>query len=122
MAAIGGITVDIMRGRPSGLRKRVEVWEVLGLDGTGVMTQGRGNRGTELLLIRFGTRATVTAWFTAVEALQGTIVTVVDDLGDSHTNMLVQEMGEPRFSAAHLAYGIVDAIRGERRVAVLKRQ
>jgi hypothetical protein len=119
--SIGGVTVDLMRGRPSGLRARVNTWEIAGLDGTGAIVQGRGNQGDVLELVRFGAASTVDSWFAAIEAINGTIVSVVDALGFTHTNILVYEVSGLAFSAAHLAAGVANAVRGQCSATVIKR-
>ena len=95
MATIGGVSCDILRGRSGGLKESVEVWEVPGQSGYGAMTLGDKDSPFRYDAIKFDTNANVTTWIAALEALQGTSVSIVDDFGDTLTNMLIQMLGQP---------------------------
>ena len=96
MATVGGVTVDVMRGRPTGNKSRSVVYRVSGTDGYGYQIFGAGDSAFAIELIRFGSRATVDAFVLAIEALVGTSVTIVDAFGQSFTGCEVVTVSTPR--------------------------
>jgi hypothetical protein len=105
MASFGGVTVDILRGVPTPLRERVVFWQLTGIDGVGAQLTGKGNDGSELILMRFGSNATVNSWWASINAKLGQLITITDDFGDSYTNVLVQFVGVLEKSAAAWSAG-----------------
>lgn len=120
MATIGGVTCDILRGVPAKLKERVEVWQLPGITGYGALRTGQGESGTELLAVRFGSNATVNSWWNSINALHGTVVTIVDDFGDSYTSMLIQHVSNLAKSPAAWAAGAATDKRGELRIQAVK--
>lgn len=109
MAQVGSVVCDIVRGLRRPLEDRVRTWNVPGLDGYGAHNLGRHDSSFQFRLVRYGSAATVQSWIDALQALQGTAVTVINDWGDSFTNMLIERIGDPLKQAA-LGYG---GARGE---------
>jgi len=99
---IGGVSCDLLSGPAPALRERVEVWQVPGIDGYGAQTLGKGDAQYSFAAVRFGTSAEVDAWYASVQALQGSVLTVVDDWGTSHTSILLTRVNQLRKSAAQL--------------------
>jgi hypothetical protein len=92
MASIGGQGFEIMRGHPAPQKLRTEVWQVPGIDGYGVQTLGMGDSEFPLTTITYvADNAAAEALITACAALQGTLVSITDDCGNTFTNILVKE-------------------------------
>jgi len=100
VAGVGGVVCDFVRGGVAGLKQRVEVWQRPGIDGYGAMALGLGDSSFFFTLVVFDTIANVEAWILLVEALQGSVISVVDDWGVNHSSLLVEEVSEPRRSVA----------------------
>lgn len=92
MAAIGGITVDFLKGGPPETpRAIVELLERSGADGTGARLGPVRSQPVELFATVFSANLTAAkAAEEAIGALQGTVVTIVDEWGTSITDCLVQ--------------------------------
>ena len=103
MAEVGGITCDIVRpNTPTGNKERVETWIVSGLDGIGAHLLGDNEGEWEFVLVRFDTKLNVFTWAQQIEALQGTIVTIIDNWPATYVGMLVTGVSNPiRTPALH---------------------
>jgi len=117
---IGGVSCDIVEGRPRGPAQAVETWMVPGHDGTGVQTTGKHDSDAALRLVKYDTAANVETWLAAIEALQGTAVTLVNDWGDSYTNVLIRQVRPGRKRAALHGGGLANGVRGEIFVEALR--
>lgn len=113
MAGIGGVGCDIVRGEAPAKKERLRLWQVPGIDGYGAQAEGLGDSPFSFVGIKYGSRAAVEAWTAAIEALQGTVISVVNDWATTYTNCLIQHVSVPRITAA-LNTGV--AARGEIRV------
>lgn len=100
MAGIGGVSCDMVKGNARGLKQRVEVWQLPGIDGYGAHKVGQGDAEFSFLGIKYDTAANVQSWVAAIEALQGTVVSIVDDWGVTFTPCLIVSVGRPRRMAA----------------------
>jgi hypothetical protein len=100
MAAIGGISCTFLRGQLPAKKARVRVWEIPGLDGVGAQILGLGDSGGELRAVQFGTYSQVVTWVALLEAMQGSLVTVVNDFGQSTPLFLVESVSVPRIRPA----------------------
>lgn len=93
IGTIGGFNVDIIRGLPQFLRPRVESWTVPGLDGEGAQTLGKGDAEFDLQTVNYPTNlAAADTFIAAAVSLQGTIVSVVDNYGNTFPNVLVKHV------------------------------
>jgi len=96
MASLGAVTVTILRGTPIPTKQRVEAWQVPGINGYGLMTLGLGDAAFDLIAVFYclsnGAAETVKA---SVAALQGTVITVIDNFGVGFGNVGVIEVGVP---------------------------
>ena len=113
---IGGIACDIVSGNAAALKQRVERWELTGIDGYGAQLLGKGDSPFAFTAIKFGSGAAVDSWFANLEALQGTIVTIVDDCGTSRTSLLIERVLQLQKSVAYHQGGA----RGETTVEGVK--
>ena len=103
---VGGIAAQLVKpNAPTGNKQRIVTWIVPGLTGIGAHKLGENEADWEFILIFFGTDAACDAWAISIEALQSTIITIIDDHGDTYTDMLVVSMANPRKIAAFHAAG-----------------
>lgn len=92
---VGGIACDFVHGRANKQREASRAYFVRGFDRPGVVLEGL--RGGELTL-RCSYYGGITApnsvydWIASMQALQGTTVTVVNDLGETIDNVFLQEV------------------------------
>lgn len=90
MSFVGNVEFHIMRGMPQQFKQTVETWRVPGLDGYGAQTLGQGDAEFELETVAyFFNNAAANATIDASEAMQGTVVNLVDDFGDEYDSALV---------------------------------
>lgn len=115
MAAVGSVTCTFVRGVSPSLRSRVDTWQLPGIDGYGVQLLGRGDTEWMFEAVLYDDEGDVSTWYTQLEALQGTIVTVVDDWGDSYTNILLV-----RVSQLDKTIAVPNGARGEVRIEAKK--
>lgn len=114
MADIGGVSCDFVKGEASDLKQRVETYEVPGRSGYGAHTLGLKDSpfrftGTK----KHDTSANVDTWAASIQALQGTVVIIVDDWATSFTNLLITRVGQLRKTAGydgstHGAHGVIE--------------
>jgi hypothetical protein len=89
MANIGGVTCDFVKGVSSGLKQRVLSWFSPGLNGQAALLLGYSDGTFSFRGVLYGTHSAVATWKVSIEALQGEVVTIVDDWGSSHSNCLI---------------------------------
>lgn len=122
MAAIGGVTCDIIRtdgGRPPAtLREETHSFRMPGISGYGTLLLGAANGEFQITAIRFNTGAAVATWEAALQALQGSVVSIVDNLGKTHTHCLLERVGNAAITAAYNPDGTTH--RGEILIEGLK--
>lgn len=111
---VGGITCDIVRpNTPTGKKQRTETWIVPGLTGIGAHKLGVNESEWEFTIIEFDTAVNVFAWAASIEALQGTVIIVVDDWGTTYTGMLMTGASNPvRSPALHAKALALTGVRG----------
>ena len=112
MATVGGLSCDFVRGLSAAKKLRTQVWSVPGLNGYGAKVFGLGDSESEFVLVKRGTFAAVMTWVALIEAMQGTLVAVVNDWGQTTTAFLVQKVSVPKLTA-EVGYG---GARGELRI------
>lgn len=111
MASIGSVGCTFVKGHLPAKKLRVEVWEVPGIDGYGAQTTGYGSSQFEIVAVLYSTIFGASAWADQIESLQGKLVTIIDDLGDSTANCLITNVSAMRITAARAVEGITT--RGE---------
>jgi hypothetical protein len=92
MASVGGVSCDYLYGEIPSLKQLTEVYHRPGMNGVGVRKMGSGEGAFQLRAVTFDTEANIVTWIAAVEALVGTIVTVVDVWSDNKTNCLIESV------------------------------
>lgn len=105
MASIGGVTTDIVRGTLPILRETSEVWRQPGVDGYGVHLLGLGQTRWRVTAVRYGSVPVVVSWFTAIELLVGSTVTIVTDWGATDNGCFIQRATQPTRRVARHAGG-----------------
>jgi hypothetical protein len=96
MSSIGDITVFKVRGDIKLLRTRVEVWAVAGLDGYGAIQLGAGDAESDIEILKFEESSEAADDdIDSLNDLQGEITTVVNDYGNTFSNALIKEVGQP---------------------------
>ena len=106
MASIGGITCFRVIGTLPQPKMKLAVWTVPGINGYGLQMLGNQDQAFELQAVVYDSWANVLEFKNQLCALQGQIVTIVDDLGDSTDNCVILEVGQARMEAAVAAGGI----------------
>ena len=97
MASVGGVTCDIVKPKsPTGNKQRVETFTVPGRNGIGAQKLGLNDGEWEFTLVRFDTSANCDTWAAAIEALQSTVITIIDDWADTYTGMLMTGVSAPK--------------------------
>jgi hypothetical protein len=114
MAEIGGVSCDFVHHRPgpSGLKERVHVWQSTGYDGYNAQKLGRGDSPFRFTAVKYGTNAALNTWTDNIEALAGSVISIVDDFGDTYTDLLVNPLSIARKTPA-VQPGSGDNLRGE---------
>ena len=111
MASVGGVTCDFVRGSAAGLKLAGQTWTVPGMSGYGALVSGYQDGESRFHLVRINTSAAVHTWVAAIEALQYTLVTIVNDHGQTTTNFLIRKVSQARIRGCR--YGGVLGARGE---------
>ena len=94
-AAIGGVSCDFVKGDARDLKESVDTWVTPGIDGYGAMAVGQRGSLVQFAAVKYAALADVLTWFAAVQALQSTMISIVDDWGTTHTNILITRIGRP---------------------------
>jgi hypothetical protein len=102
MPSIGGIACTFVRGDAPLPKQRVMLWHVPGIDGYGAQRMGLGDSEFQFRCIAYGTVSAVGAWAIAVQALQGQLVTIVNDWGTSYPRCLICRASPPRYTTAKI--------------------
>lgn len=92
-AQIGDISCTFVKGSSTDDQSRVRIWRAPGMSGFGAHKVGAGENRFEFEAVFYSEEHYVEAWFTSIEALRGTVVTIVDDYNKSHTNCLILDTG-----------------------------
>jgi hypothetical protein len=109
--SVGGVACSIVRGDVKLPTERVALWQTAGMDGYGAHLLGEGNAEGRFQCVLYSTAAGVATWFSALEALVGSVVTVVNDWGTSYSSFLVVALSEPiRQAALHVGGGAIGRV------------
>lgn len=101
MASIGGITCTFLRGVPPALKEEAAITRRPGMDGYEIHLTGRGDSQGELTATLMSSDSGCDTWIGQIQALQGTVVTVVNDHGDTVTGCYVVHVGQPTKRASY---------------------
>jgi hypothetical protein len=106
MASIGPVGCTFVRGNPPATKMRLQLWRVPGLDGYGAQALGYNDSPFEVLAVLYSDAVGVESWKVALEGLQGSIVTIINDLGASFGGCLITKLSNMKNMAAYAAGGI----------------
>lgn len=102
--SVGGQSCDFVRpNAPTAKKQRVEAWVVAGLTGIGAQKLGQNDSSFQFTIVKFDTDANLDTWAAAIDAMQSTVVTIVDDHGDSYTGCLIEQVSNREKSPAYHA-------------------
>jgi hypothetical protein len=103
MPSIGGVSCDFIPSaeRPAAvLREEVELFRMPGISGYGALLTGRADGAFRIEAVKYvGDASAARVWETALHALQGQVVTIVDDQGTIHTYCLLTHVGNATVQA-----------------------
>lgn len=100
MAGIGGIACDFVKGNIRDLKTRVTAYQQTGFGGWGAHVVGRGDSSFAFTAVLYERSGPIETWARAIESLQGTIISIVDDFGVTYFNCLVMRVGQPTKTTA----------------------
>lgn len=96
MAGIGGISCTFVHGEFSELRQRTRIWQRPGYNGIGAQLMGLGHGDAQMRAVLYADYAAGLAWVDSINALQGQLVSVVDDHATTWENVLIHSVGRPQ--------------------------
>jgi hypothetical protein len=112
MATIGTLFCSRVMGEIRPMAQRMTVWQIPGQNGYGVHLHGLGHGENQFTAVAYGSDVLtggvihLPTWLTSLRALQGTVVTIVNDQGVSIANQLIREVGIPKSQTAWDLIGI----------------
>ena len=113
MASIGGVACTYVKGAvPAAGRMKSERWHRAGINGEGVQLLGYGGVETTLTAVLYTNIAGAAVWAASLQALQGTIVTVINDMPYTSTSMFLEEVSNLETRPAYRPGTAVDT-RGQ---------
>lgn len=87
MASVGGVSCDFVHLRASALKTVTQIWREPGQVGYGVHSMGKGAAPFRCRARKVDSLANVLTWMASIEALGGSNVTIIDDTGESYSNL-----------------------------------
>jgi len=96
---VNGTFCTFVRGKFPTLAQESEIWRVPGIDGYGVALTGLGDSAGTLRLVLYSNNLGLNLWAAALYPLQGQIVPVLNDFGDS-TQMFIKKVHTMQVVAA----------------------
>jgi hypothetical protein len=100
LASIGDITCFRVIGTLPSPKTKLAVWTVPGIDGYGVQALGQQDQAFEVVAVLYDSIDNAISFKDNLCDLQGQIVTIVDDLGDSTDNCVILSVGQAVMEAA----------------------
>jgi hypothetical protein len=90
--SIGSVSCTFVHGYIAASRELSETWHVNGINGWGVMLLGIGDGDFSLEATYYNTSAAVDTWLSSMQNLQGTIVSITNDFGQTVTQRFVERV------------------------------
>lgn len=97
---IGGVYCDFVHGMPTGKTRRVDTWEMAGVNGVGVQVFGLGDSRFRILAVRYGAALSLISWANSILALKGYPIAIVTDFGTTYGNCFITKVDQPEPSGA----------------------
>lgn len=102
MPSVGGVTVEYLSGTPTPVMQRVELFANAGQAGIGAQLMGQNQSQFTFAAFLYGAQNNVQSRLTSLGAVQGTVVSIEGDHGETYANCLVTSVGQPqRFTVDH---------------------
>lgn len=93
---VGGVACDIVRpDSPIAKKTRLGMWIIPGLNGVGAHKLGQNDSQFRFVCVEYATRAAINTWAALIESLQGSVIVIVDDHGETYAGMLVVQVSNP---------------------------
>lgn len=92
MATVGAVTVELLSGDSDPQSEQVDVWTVPGQDGVGAQLLGSNQSAFSYVATLFGSSSDVETRLVNLAAIQGTVITIVDDFSKTRTSCLVTKV------------------------------
>ncbi len=105
MASVGNVICTFVKGEAPQPKQRVALWQVPGIAGYGARLDGLGDSEFQLTCVLYSTYMGVREWSAALHSLQGSLVVVINDWGNTFSRCLLRNVSPPRLSTAHHAGG-----------------
>jgi len=96
MASIGGVSTLMVKGEGVDNSERLDIYQVPGHDGYGAQKLGQGDSRWAFRGIHIDTLANVNTWIGLMLSAKSAVISIVDDFGTTHTNLLVNEVTFPQ--------------------------
>ena len=104
MASVGGVTVEILRGNIAPQTQRVDTWHIPGRTGIGAQLMGLNQSSFSYQCILIAAQASVEGRLASLSALQGTIISVTDDFGETRANLHEIQVAVERYMTDNDTY------------------
>ncbi|MCG8407567.1 MAG: hypothetical protein MI923_20410 [Phycisphaerales bacterium] len=88
---VNGTACDFVEGHATRLREESEVYFVNGHDGPGIILKGKRGGEFDFTAFKYGGTNGIFGWIQTLEDLQGSIVEIVNDVGEVFPNCYVQK-------------------------------
>ena len=98
---VGGVACSRVVGFARPQAERAQVWQVAGVDGYGIHLMGKGDSQNQFRLVYYGTTASCNAWYIGIRNLQGSILQIINEQGETFANQFVQSVGAPQRQTAN---------------------
>jgi len=108
---VGGVYCFRVGGEANHPRQRIKRWQVPGLNGYGAQKLGLGDSAFEFRLVQFSTEAGLNTWFAAIESMQGSVITIINDHATTTYSCLLESVSGLQKRAAWMAAGLGSAGR-----------
>lgn len=110
---VGNVSCDIVDASVNSLKSVIETWRVPGLDGYGAQDLGKGNAPWQARAVEYDTSANIETWFAAIEALEGSVISLETGPGTAviYSSLLVLDVRRVRRKT--VLYEGNDRVRGE---------
>ncbi len=118
-AKIDTIDCTFLKTKVPRLKKRVEVYQRPAVSGYGSQQLGDGGGEFNILAIKRDTKAVVDQWGEDIETLQGSVVDIIDDWGDTHEAILLHRVSV-LIKTRIIVPDVADQVRGVLRIQAVK--
>jgi len=97
---VGTVDCDFLRGTAPVLTTRTREWQIEGFNGYNFQVLGSGHGEFRIQVELYYNNEGVKQWFSDLEALQGTVVTITDHDGNQYQNCFISRVERSPIRAA----------------------